>query len=156
MLTNFAKTGGLWQIPTKCFTALLIWHTRTSTLFQNQSQHCLHLNQYESWKLYEVFNLCQLHCNFYMFCICENLWSLVREPLRPAFSKWRKRRQIVPKANKNFSTSKYSFSFFLGATTHWLKWPNFFSGITLTDAMVRRVSNEAKNLKENESGGILR
>ena len=31
----------------------------------------------------------------------------------------------------------------------------FFSGITLTNAMVRRVSNEAKNLKENESGGIL-
>ena len=32
----------------------------------------------------------------------------------------------------------------------------FFSGITLTDAMVRRVSNEAKNFKENEFGGILR
>ena len=32
----------------------------------------------------------------------------------------------------------------------------FFSGITLTDSMVRKVSNEAKNLKENESGGILR
>ena len=36
------------------------------------------------------------------------------------------------------------------------KLSKFFSGITLTDGMVRRVSNEAKNLKENESGGILR
>ena len=33
---------------------------------------------------------------------------------------------------------------------------SFFSGITLTNALVRRVSNEAKHLKENESGGILR
>ena len=32
----------------------------------------------------------------------------------------------------------------------------FFYGITLTDERVKKVSNEAKILKENESGGILR
>ena len=70
-----------------------------------------------------------------VFVFVENLWSLAKEPLRPAFSKWRKRRQIVQKAKRNFSTPHILSGAFFSLL---LKLSHSFTSILLFNLWKRR------------------